>query len=490
MWFRGRTVLSFVILAVVFGGAATYGLLRFVDDREMPAATAAGIRPASVQGLTDGELDKLDQMFKLIQDKYLYRANRDTLIDGALQGMLATLDDPYAIYKPAGEADDYSDALQGAFTGIGAALMLENGRIVVESALRGSPAERAGLRPKDVLLRLNGQTLEGLTLSEAIAQIRGPKGTKAKLTIRREGVAELIELELVRDRIDLETVDAELIDGEIGLLRINQFTYETAAQLKERLQELESQGMKSLVIDVRDNPGGVLQSVVEVSQLLIAQDKPIVQYVYKDDTRRMEYASNGLQAPKPYPITVLMNRGSASAAEILAGALRYSADATLVGEPTYGKGLVQVAYAEELGDGSLVKLTVSKWLLPDGTWVNEQGVTPDILIAQADYYSAYRLPKEKSLQYDELGEAIRNLQVILGGVGYPADRKDGYYSEQTREAVKAFQAAEGLAQTGVVDAVTAERLELALYARLHDEELDIQRQAAIEEARARLSEGR
>jgi C-terminal peptidase (prc) len=483
VWFRGRTVAAMLALTAVAACVATYAVLEFPGWNWMSkGALADGGAGQEQEGLRQDEVDKLNKAMSLIEKRYLLPADRKKLLDGAVQGMVESLSDPYSVYKPEDEAEQYMDALQGAFTGIGAELRIENGTVVVEAPIRGSPAERAGLQPRDVLLSINGESLYGLTLSEAVTKIRGPKGTKAKLKVQRAGRSEPLDLELVRDRIDPETVSSEIGADGIGHLFINQFTNETSAQVAEELAAMERQGLKVLVIDVRNNPGGYLQSVVEVADLLLEKGKPIVQSEYRDGHRKVDVAEHGAKNGKRYPMVVLINKGSASASEILAGALKQSAEALLVGDTTYGKGTVQVHFNGELGDDSLIKLTVYKWLLPDGTWINEEGIEPDIRVAQPDYFLAWRLPRDRVLKPDSTGGDVENLQTILSGVGYPADRSDGYYSPKTREAVERFQKDESLPPTGEVDAETAQRLEEKLYAALQDRANDAQWQRALIEA--------
>jgi carboxyl-terminal processing protease len=484
VWYKGRSLLAVMVLTAIAASIVTYTVVKLPDWALQPSATEAGTSPAgSSEGWSQEELGKLNKALDLIERRYMLDTDRSQLLDGAVQGMVESLRDPYSVYKSKAEAEKFSDALQGAFTGIGAELKIENGTVVVDAAIKGSPAQRAGLQPRDVLLSVNGQSLHGVTLSEAVSKIRGPKGTKAKLKILRAGASEPLELEMVRDRIDLETVHADVGPDGIGLLSINQFTYDTSAQVADELRSMEAKGLKALVIDVRDNPGGILQSVLEVSEQFVEKNKPILVNEYRDGQHKTEYAVKGLDHTKPYPIIVLINKGSASAAEILAGALKESANALLVGETTYGKGTVQVSYDKELGDGSLVKLTVYKWLLPDGTWIHQKGIDPDLAVTQPDYFLASRLPRDQVLKYDVTGEPVKNLQNMLEGVGFPADRKDGYFSRGTEAAVQQFQLSEHLPVDGQVNEATADRLEEKLYVNLQNPDYDAQWKAAVTKAR-------
>ncbi|WP_241158300.1 S41 family peptidase [Cohnella candidum] len=487
MWVRGRTVLALAVLAAIAGGAATWGAVQaggLTPTAIMPVTSVKGID--SPDGLRQEELDKLNKALDLIGDHYMVPADRRALIDGALQGMVESLGDPYSVYMSSEEAGKFTDTTQGAFTGIGADLKKENGMIVVDSPMKDSPAERAGLQARDVLLMVNGESLQGLSLSDAAAKIRGPKGTKAKLKVLRSGAKEPIELELVRDRIPMETVKAQLGEDGIGRLSISQFSMNTPVQVEDELKAMETKGMKALVVDLRNDPGGMTDSVEKIASLLVPAGKVIVQYEYNDGHRVQALSQAKPDQAKTYPILVLINKASASSAEILAGALRQSAGAVLVGETSFGKGTVQISYGDDLGDGSLLKLTVFKWLLPDGTWIHHQGIEPDLKVAQPDYWLAFKLPRDRVLKRDETGEDVKNLQNILEGVGFPADRKDGYFSEATEQALRSFQQQEGLTVTGTVDEKTADRLEEALYGELQKPENDKQLQAALDKARSMI----
>ncbi len=489
MWFRGRTVLSLMVLAAVAAGMTTYAALQYPGFMRMEQPSNEPAEALPEYGINEKELSKFNKAYELIRNRFLLPADRERLLDGAIQGMVESLNDPYSEYKPRNEAEAESDELQGAFTGIGAYLSVAEGKIVVESIFRGSPAERAGLLPKDVLLSVNGESLQGLTLSEAVAKIRGPKGTKAKLHVKREAIAVPIDLELVRDRIDMVTVYSEFPEEGIGYLVIRKFGADTASRVAEEVDDLEKGELQALVIDLRDNPGGMVQTAELIASQFIPAGKPIVQYGYKDGTAQTIVSKEGLSQPKPYPIIVLVNQETASAAEMLAGALKVSAGASLIGERTYGKGLVQIPFDKELEDGSLIKLTVSKWMLPDGSWVNETGIVPDTEVKQPDYYGATQLPRDTVLHFDQAGQLVANLQAILEGVGFPADRRDGYFSQATKDALEAFQKQEELQVTGVVDAATAQRLEEALYDRLQQKENDAQWTAALAKARDLIDAG-
>lgn len=442
------------------------------------AAVGGGDQAGAVKsGLASKDLNKIAMTYSLIENNFLTQVDKEKVVNGAINGMLATLDDPYTVYMDQREAEQFNENITSSFQGIGAEVTSEDGKVVIVAPIKGSPAEKAGLHANDVILSVNGEKLEGLTLNQAIMKIRGPKGTQAKLEVLRAGTTEPIEVIVVRDDIDVETVYAEMLQGQIGKIEIRQFANNTAERFAEELQSLESQGLKGLIIDVRNDPGGLLQEVVEIVEPFIAKGKGIVQIENRKGEKEMT-PSNG--AGKPYPVSVLINKGSASASEILAGALRDSAGSKLIGETTFGKGTVQVTFAKEMGDGSNIKMTVYKWLTPNGTWINKTGIEPDMKVEQPAYFKVAPLTKKETLKPDTSSEDVKNLQIMLQGLGLGVDRTDGYFSAQTAEAVKAFQQANDLPVTGEVDKETAAKVEKAIVEAIRDPKNDLQLKAALE----------
>ncbi|MBD2844765.1 S41 family peptidase [Paenibacillus sp. IB182496] len=488
MKFNGRTVVAFILLSVT----ATVLITLTAADRSVIAdlVSRAGLAttPSAMQGstLTGEEEDKLEAVLSLIENKYYKEVERDDLMDGAINGMIGALEDPYSTYMEGSVAEHFSESIEGSFSGIGAEVTMEGGNITIVSPIKNSPAEKAGLLPKDVLIAVNGESLEGLALNEAVAKIRGPRGTKANVTVRRPGVSEPIELVIVRDDIDVETVYAKMLDGGIGSIEIRQFSMNTGTRFLEELETLEEQGLKGLIIDVRGNPGGVLPVVVSIAEPFVPKGEPIVQVEDRSGNAEQTLSKG---AGRDYPLVVLVNGGSASASEVLAGALRERADATIVGETTFGKGTVQVSYNKALGDDSLVKMTIAKWLTPDGNWIHEKGIRPDVEAPPPDYYTAPRLAKDTTLKPDTVGEQVKSMQMMLEGLGYDPGRKDGYYSEQTADAVAKLQADEGLPETGELTPETAEKLESRLVAYIRDDANDTQMDEAVRVLKEQIAGG-
>ena len=479
MQFKGRTVLGFVLVTMF----ASILVTLMVADKLLegsttsPATSIVSAAESKNKHLTKEELDKLNTVLSIVESNYVSSVKREDLIDGAVSGIMNSLNDPYSVYMKKSAASQFSSSIEGSFSGIGAEVSLNNGYLTVVSPIKGSPAERGGLLPKDIILSVNGESLLDLTLEDAVSKLRGEKGTKATLEVRREGINDPISIVLIRDDIDIETVYADIDKDGIGIITITQFSMNTAERFKEELAALEAQNLKGLVIDVRNNPGGVLHGVIEIAQLMIEDGKVVVQVEGKDGKREKTYAKGGEQ--KAYPIAVVTNSGSASASEILAGALKESAGATVVGEQTYGKGTVQVSYGEALKDGSLIKMTVAKWLTPNGNSIDHEGVKPTVLVEPAEVYSVARIHLKEELMRGELEDNIKSMQVMLSALGYDVDRKDGYFSDATEKALRAFQQAEGLKQTGKLDEETVAKLHGRTIEHISNPLHDIQLQKAI-----------
>lgn len=470
MVFRGRTVLAFVLASILASSVVTLAIFQ-------PSVLTSWGRAAAYteMKLSPEDIKKIDTAYQLIEQRFLNEVDHEQVLNGAIHGMLGSLSDPYSAYMDKEEAKQFQDSLNSSFQGIGAEVSMIDGRVTIVSPIKGSPAEKAGIHAFDVILSINGEKLDGLTLNQAVMKIRGPKGTQAKLEILRSGSSEAKEIIVIRDDIPQETVYSELLEESIGLIDIRQFSFTTADRFAEELAALEAKGMKGLIIDVRNNPGGILPIVVEMVEPFVPQGKKIFQIETKDGHREATYSKG---KGKDYPVAVLTNRGSASASEILAAAFKEAAGGKVIGDKSFGKGTVQVTFEKEMGDGSNIKITVFKWLTPDGNWVHDEGLEPDIYVEQPEFFRVSPINRDADLKQDMAGDDVRNLQVILNAIGFPTDRVDGYYNEGTTAALKAFQGKKGLPQTGAMDDITADRLEEAIIEQIRDPLNDVQLQSA------------
>jgi carboxyl-terminal processing protease len=299
---------------------------------------------------------------------------------GAIRGMVASFDDQHTSFIDPVRAAIFSENMQGSFEGIGATIRLdEAGRLVIADPMPDRPAFLAGLRPDDIVLKVDDQSVEGLSLYESVLLIRGPTGSTVVLTIFREGEPEPFEVPIVRAKIELEVVESEMLDapGDIGYVRLTQFSNGASERVAEAIESLFEQGATKLVFDLRSNPGGLLSEAVNVSSLFL-DDGPVVIERLKEGEEKVFEAKRGRQVAVDIPLVVLVNGGSASASEIVAGAIQDAGRATVVGEPTFGKGSVQLPH--NLSDGSELRVTIAEWLTPSGRQIHGEGISPDIMV--------------------------------------------------------------------------------------------------------------
>ncbi len=402
-------------------------------------------------------LEKVNQIFHIILNEYVEKVDEEMLIEGAIEGMLEKLEDPYSVYLNAKQSRHFQQSLDSSFQGIGAEISEENGKIIIVAPFKNSPAEKAGIQPFDQILKVDGEDVTGLNIYEVTEKIRGKKGTTVTLEIQREGLSKPLQLEITREEIPIETVfSAVLENGEkqVGYIEITSFSRETGKDFAKHLRALEQEGISGLIIDVRGNPGGLLSSVHEVAGHFVTDKKPIVQIEYRNGKK--EQILSKAKEKKPYPIVVLIDRGSASASEILAAALHEGEGYTTIGEKTFGKGTVQQQI--ELPDRSQVKLTTYKWLTPDGNWLHKKGLEPDIPVTQSELFNLHPLLVGEPLHRNMNNEQIEHAQHTLRSLGYQTARTDGYFDDSTEAALKRFQKDHDLPATGVLDSKTAQTM--------------------------------
>lgn len=475
-----KKLVGIVVAVILLGFAGGYFGAMLAQDNQA-SQTPLLNNPASSGNENDEvpkDFEKISQAYSLINQNFIEEVDDSELIEGAIQGMLTTLDDPYSSYMNVDAMKEFDEQIESSFEGIGAEVSMVNGHVTIVAPIKDSPAEKAGLRPNDQVLEVDNESLEGLDLNEAVNQIRGEKGSEVVLTIQRAGTREPFEVTLVRDEIPVETVYSEMVENgshKTGIIEITNFSERTADEFTEQLDKLEGEGMDGLVIDVRGNPGGLLNSVEDILEHFIPKDVPYIQIEARDGQTEKFYTN--LDEKKDYPINVLIDEGSASASEILAVAMK-EVGYEVTGTTSFGKGTVQQAVP--LGDGSTIKLTFYKWLSPEGTWINEDGVEPTIEVKQPDYYHTSPVQIEDTLILDSAGDDLKNLQIMLDGLEYDPGRKDGYFSEQTQAAVKVFQEDNDLEKTGEIDEETAGMIEAKVIENIREGKDDIQLEKAIE----------
>jgi carboxyl-terminal processing protease len=335
---------------------------------------------------------KVFRALQLVKSKYVEEVDTNVLVAGAVKGMVNSLGDPHSIYMDPKMYKEFMVETEGSFGGVGIVLGVKDKILTVVSPIEGTPSEKAGIKSGDQIIKIDGNEAKDMALDEAVSKIRGPEGTMVTLSIRHEGEP-LKDYILTRSSIQIKTVSGKMLPDKIGYIRLSMFNENTGSDLVRKYQELEAQGMKGVILDLRDNPGGLLNESVKVASLFVPKG-PVVSVVTRDGHR--ETHSSNLAAIK-YPAAVLVNGGSASASEIVAGAVQDTASGTLIGVKTYGKGSVQTVIRDE-SDDSAIKLTIAKYLTPNDRSINGVGIEPDIKV-EMDKNSATDIQLDKAVEF-------------------------------------------------------------------------------------------
>jgi carboxyl-terminal processing protease len=351
-----------------------------IDEVERSEESEAGTESASLRStnISQEDLEILLEVWEIVGKEFDGGIpSNDELTYGAIAGSLELLDDQFTRFVPPELAALMREQLQGSFEGIGAFVdMTEEGYLLIVQTIRGQPAELAGIRDGDIVTHVNGNSVLGKSVDAIVAEVKGPRGTEVKLTIVRESESEPLEFAVTRDVIELPMVEAVSLEDGIAYVRLSSFTGSAASQLKETLEEQLENEPKGLILDLRDNPGGFLNQSVEVADLFLPEGTVLFQRDNKGGEQIFE--SDDGDIAEEIPLVVLINRGSASASEIVAGAIQDRERGILIGESTFGKGSVQKTFT--LSDGSELKVTISRWYTPDNISISEIGISPNIQV--------------------------------------------------------------------------------------------------------------
>lgn len=333
---------------------------------------------------SDSSLAEFEEVYDLINTSYYKKVNKKTLIEGAINGMLDSLDDPHTSYFNKSETENFNELMNGSYEGIGAEISLDNdGNIIVFSVFKNSPASEAGLKFNDRILEVNGKSTSGMSTTEVVSLIKDTSKKTANIKIQRD--QEILTFDVEKRVVVIESVESKTydVDGKkIGYVMINTFANNTYEQFRSNIEDLEKQNIAGLVIDVRGNSGGYLHSVTSMLDMFLP--KGTISYQIADRKTTYKYKSTTDES-RNYPVAVLVNKSSASASEILAISLKESYGADVVGTYTYGKGTVQTT-KDLTTSGGMIKYTIQKWLSPKGNWINDVGVKPTV---QVDLSSEY-----------------------------------------------------------------------------------------------------
>ena len=411
--------------------------------------------------LTNDDLAKLELVYDTLVSGYVDKnINKDDIINGALKGMAEATGDPYTNYLVNDETAAIDETMTGSFGGIGAELRSENNRVIISNTREGTPSQKIGLQENDAILKVDGEDMEGKSISYVVSKVRGEVGTDVTLTIQR-GTQEL-EVKITRAKIAIETVKGTVdsTDATIGHVQINSFAKNTAKEVEKAVTDLREKGVKKFIFDVRYNPGGLLDQAIMIANMFVEEGKTILNVENRDGQIKSYKASKDYGTFKiTEPYVLLVNEGSASASEILAAALKESADAQLIGKKTYGKGTVQSVI--EVGENAELKYTIAKWLTPNKTWIHKTGIEPTEEVSMPDYYNITIIDTREVVKEGAVSDNVKTIETILKGLGYDVTA-DGYFDSKTTEAVKEFQKSKGLSETGEVDEKTGTSLMSAI----------------------------
>lgn len=386
----GKVAAAIAVVVVVFfagvgigNGSIQFGFVKNTQNRDLPA---------------DLDYSSVEALYDTLKATYDGELDYQALLDGMKAGLAEAAGDPYTVYLNAEEAEEFNDQLNGTFSGIGAELGQDADKnLIIVSPIAGFPASKAGLRPQDIITEIDGKSTAGINVAEAVTKIRGPKGTDVTLRILRNK-SEDLTFTITRADIKIPSVKYEVLDGNVGYMQIIQFNSDTAQLATKAAKEFKAKGVKGVVLDLRGNPGGLLDAAVDVSSLWLKKGATVLQERRGGVVVSTGFA-NGNDILRGMPTAVLINEGSASASEIVAGALKDNKAATVFGVKSFGKGSVQ--QIKQLAGGSELKVTIARWYRPSGENIDKKGIEPDkeVKMTEEDYENGRDPQKDAAINF-------------------------------------------------------------------------------------------
>ena len=403
-----RIVVISIIAGLLIGAFLIFSLMGWVNYYRLThAGNSKKLSSQAESALDDRTSSKLRAIERTIRENYLNEAEveEEDLEDALYHGLVNGLGDRYSVYYSADEMASVNESTSGIYYGIGAYISYDDTRdyCKISGVMKDSPAMKAGLLENDVIVEVDGEDMKGVELETLVSHVKGPLDTDVVITVFREGESDYLDITVTRGKIETPTVSHEMLEGKIGYISLSRFEEVSTKQLKDAVAELKSDGMKGLILDLRGNPGGLLNVAVDIAGELLPPG--LVVYTEDREGNRQDYGSSNTNE-LGLPLVVLVNENSASAAEVLSGAIRDSGKGILVGKTTYGKGIVQQLFS--FSDGSAVKLTISHYYTPSGYDIHQVGIEPDVEVEfDADAY----LEDGTDTQLDA---AIEEMQKLLG----------------------------------------------------------------------------
>jgi carboxyl-terminal processing protease len=392
----------------VFGLVFSSGLLTGNSLPTHSLSVNSGSNTGSILGATQDNQLKADLNLKtmglvknILQKKYIHvnDLNIEKLSQGAVKGMVSALDDPYSEFMTPEETQQFNESLNAELEGIGAELTVRDQLLLVISTIKDSPAQKAGLLSDDVIVKINEEIVADMTLYEAVKKIQGKKGTEVKLTLLRKDQKAPLELKIIRDTIAVESVRSKEVEKGIWHVEINQFSDDTRMEFNRIINEIKLKNPKGIILDLRFNGGGYLEGAVDILSAFIRGEKEVVSIEYREAKNNEKLKTSGNAQFPDLPLIVLINKGSASASEIVAAAIQDLKRGLLMGETSYGKGTVQEV--DPLPDGSSLRFTIAKWITPSGRSINKVGLTPDreVVPQKEDYEKKFDRQLDEAVKY-------------------------------------------------------------------------------------------
>lgn len=448
------------VIAILLALALVVSTFTYVFGTEVYAAGDQG----NTDAYLESETEALKSLVHYIEEHYKDEVSYTELMSGAFKGVMEALGDPYSVYYlSVAESEEFLDSVNGQFNGIGVSITMENERCKVVAPLPGTPAETAGIRSGDIITRVDDMDVSGLTLSQVSTLLKGEKGTKVKVTVERDGIS--MDFVITRATISTSAVSYELLEDDIGYIQIKEFDADSQAEFTEAKLKLIAAGARSFIVDVRNNPGGYVSAAINIANQLMPKGD-IMHFEQRGEIIET-YKANG-QGLTGVPVVLLVNEGSASASEILAGAWKDSQSATLVGTTTYGKGVAQQVV--ELENEGAIKLSMYYFLTPKKHVIDGVGISPDYVVenysqAEAEilaeqYLSFAPMTEDEKPGPGDTGLNVYGAQQRLAMLGYEVS-VTGTMDEATVAAVKGFQTDAGLYSYGVVDYTTRNAIDKA-----------------------------
>lgn len=412
---KAKIIVGFLAISMAFSGSvlSASDVKNAATNSQAKVSTASAVVTdnkgdlAKIQAVSEinGYLAQMDgkdlaatvKLFRVAQVAkvgYVGDVSTETIMTGGIKGAMNALGDPYSQYMDAETYKDFMRMAKGSFGGVGLVLGSKENGITVVAPIEGTPGDKAGIQSGDQIIKIDSKDTKDLTLEQAVNMIRGPEGSEVTLTISRTG-EEIRDYNLVRSNIEIKTVNGKMLDNGIGYVRLSMFNEHTGDDFSKKIQDLAEQGMKGVILDLRNNPGGLLSESIKVANHFVPEG-PIVSVVRKDGTKKIHFSDPEMTK---YPVVILVNGGSASASEIVAGAVQDTGVGTLIGTKTFGKGTVQITMP--LGDDSAVKLTVAKYFTPSDRSIHGIGLEPDIIVEMPDFKE-----NKKDLQLEKAIEVL------------------------------------------------------------------------------------